>query len=528
MATGEISIGRFRLDLARHELRRDQTLVRLGSRALDILCVLAAAEGALVTKDELMARVWPGVVVTENNIHVHISALRRALEENGDGESRIITVPGRGYRLLLHARETPVGDKPAGGRGLPVPHEPSLAVLPFLNFSADREQEYFADGIAEDIITALSRYPSLFVIARSSCFTYKGRTVDVKQVGRELGVRYVLEGSLRKAGNRIRVSAQLVEAETGNHLWAERYDQELADIFAVQDEITHVVTIAIAPAIAAAELRRAMRKPPDSIEAWVAYQRGLWHLGKATGEDNLLAMQFFRQAIDLDPSFSGAYAGLAIARATAADFQGRYLAETENAVEALARQAVALDPANSEARTTLASVLYRRGDYDGGLVEANGALAISPNLAHAYGVLGAILVFSGQPQRGLAALERNIRLDPRGPQRVIRLNQIALGLYFSREYEAAVEVAKEVIRTYPDYPHSYRWLAAALGQLGRIDEAKPALKRAIETAPGAFEMFVLQGLPWLRPEDHRHMLEGLHKAGYPPASIEAPTGLTCP
>jgi adenylate cyclase len=228
----------------------------------------------------------------------------------------------------------------------------------------------------------------------------------------------------------------------------------------------------------------------------------------------LLAAKFFQRAIKLDPTFSGAYGGLAIARATAADFQGRRLSETADAVEALARQAVALDPANSEARSTLASVLYRRGDYDGGLAEVERSLATSPNLAHAHGVLGAILVFSGRPKQGLAALERSIRRDPRGPQRVIRLNQIAVGLYYSREYEAAVEMAKQVIREYPHYPQSYRWLAAALGQLDRIDEATKVLEEAIAIAPATFDMFVHQGVPWIRQEDHTHMLEGLQKAGW--------------
>ena len=180
--------------------------------------------------------------------------------------------------------------------------------------SGDPEQEFFSDGLAEDIITALSRYPSLFVVARNSSFTYKGRAVDVKEVGRDLGVRYVLEGSLRKAGNRIRVTAQLVEAETGKHVWAERYDRELADIFAVQDEITEAVTIALAPAIADAERQRAMRKPPDSLDAWAAYQRGLWHLEKNTEDDNTLAEEFFQQAVELDPNFPGGHTGLAYAQ----------------------------------------------------------------------------------------------------------------------------------------------------------------------------------------------------------------------
>ena len=203
-----------------------------------------------------------------------------------------IAEPMQAWRIRLDGCESASATQSArltSEPGSPLPDKPSIAVLPFQNMSGDPEQEYFADGIAEDIITALSRYRSLFVIARNSSFTYKGRAVDVKQVGRDLGVRYVLEGSVRKSGNRVRVTAQLIEAETGDHVWAERYDRELADIFAVQDEITQATTIAIAPAIADAEQQRAMRKPPASLDAWGAYQRGLWHLSRASAEDDALA-----------------------------------------------------------------------------------------------------------------------------------------------------------------------------------------------------------------------------------------------
>jgi adenylate cyclase len=216
---------------------------------------------------------------------------------------------------IAEVRHTP-------GTTLALPDKPSIAVLPFTNMSADPEQEFFADGIAEDVTTALSRYPSLFVIARNSSFTYKGRAVTAKQIGRELGVRYVLEGSLRKSGDRIRVTAQLVEAETGNHVWAERYDRDLADIFAMQDEITEAVTIAIAPAIDQAERQRAMRSPPESLDTWAAYQRGLWHLEKNTADDITLASRFFRQAVDLDPNFPGGHTGLAYAQRQAAIRRG--------------------------------------------------------------------------------------------------------------------------------------------------------------------------------------------------------------
>ncbi len=397
---------------------------------------------------------------------------------------------------------------------LSLPDKPSIAVLPFANMSNDPEQEFFADGIAEDVITALSRYPSLFVIARNSCFTYKGRAVDVKQVGRELGVRYVLEGSLRKSGNRIRVTAQLVEAETGNHLWAERYDRDLADIFAVQDEITTAVTIAIAPAVAEAEQQRAMRKPPQNLDAWAAYQRGLWHVGKASADDNALAQRFFQQSIDLDPGFAGGYKGLAFAQCqAAATFSTRGITETQSSAEALACRAVALDAGDAEARSYLGRALWLRGDHEGAPAEAERALTMSPNLAFAHGVRGASLIFSGRLTEGLAAVQTAIRLDPRDPFLATHLNRMILGLYFSGEYVGTIEAAKPAIRSYPDYPNYYRWLAAAFGQTGRTEEAKEALDKAIAIAPAAFDMYVRR-VPWMRPEDHAHMLEGLRKAGW--------------
>jgi adenylate cyclase len=399
---------------------------------------------------------------------------------------------------------------------LPLPDKPSIAVLPFTNMSPEPEQEFFADGIAEDIITALSRYPSLFVIARNSCFTYKGRAVDVKQIGRELGVRYLLEGSVRKSGYRIRVTAQLVEAESGKQVWAERYDRDLDDIFVLQDEITEAVTIAMAPAIADAEQHRALRKPPGSLDAWAAYQRGLWHLSKYTVNDVALAQSFFQQAIDSDPSFSGGYGGLAVAQIQAADFHTLGLPpETLSSAERLARQAVAIDGADAEARSRLGWALCRRGDYEGARAETERALSMSPNLALAHAVLGQTLVFSGRPEEGVAALRISIRLDPRAPELRFRLNQVALGLYFSGKYEAAVEAAKRAIRSYPDFPNAYRWLAAALGQMGRTAEAKEALEQAIAIAPSLFDMYVRGRVPWTRPEDRAHMLDGLRKAGMP-------------
>jgi adenylate cyclase len=439
------------------------------------------------------------------------SMLDLAFEDIGEPELKNIARPVRVFRVGAKRVVQP-SEPPAA---LPLPDKPSVAVLPFTNMSSDPEQEFFADGIAEDVITALSRFPSLFVIARNSCFTYKGRAVDVKQVGRELGVRYVLEGSLRKAGSRIRVTVQLIEAESSKHVWAERYDRDLADIFAVQDEITEAVTIAIAPAIAGAEQQRALRKPNGSLDAWAAYQRGLWHAGKASAEDNALAQKFFQQAIDRDPNFAGGYKGLALAQTQSAFVYGtRNLSEGLRSAEALARRAVALDGADAEARSALGRTLWVKGDYEGARTEAERALATSPNLADAHGTLAAALIFAGRPREGLVALERSLRLEPRGPTSATRLQQIAISLYFCHEYEAAIAAAKRTIRLYPEFPNTYRWLAAALGQTGPPEEAREALEKAISFAPADFDMYVRQRVPWHRLEDYAHMLEGLRKAGW--------------
>jgi adenylate cyclase len=456
----------------------------------------------------------PGGICTSVRVQEDAAGkLDLVFEDMGEQALKNIARPVRTYRV--RGTEVPSGAMGTIQPSLALPDKPSIAVLPFTNTSSDHEQEFFSDGIAEDIITALSRYPSLFVIARNSSFTYKGRAVDVKQVGHELGVRYVLEGGLRKSGNRIRVTAQLVEADTGKHVWAERYDRDLADIFAVQDEITEAVTIAIAPAIAEAEQHRAMRRPPGSLDAWAAYQRGLWHWSKFSAEDNAVAQKFFQQAIDLDLSFGGGYRGLAIAQLQAAGgFQTRNLAEILNSAEALARRAVALDSGDAEARSVFSDVLRSRGDYEGALAEAERALAISPNLASAHATLGAALIFSGEPKEGLAALETSIRLEPHGPMLSSRLNRLALGLYFSGEYAAAVEAARRAVRSNPDYPMPYRWLAAALGQMGRTAEAREVLAKAIAAAPASFDMHVRNRVPWMRPVDHAHMVEGLRRAGW--------------
>ena len=332
------------------------------------------------------------------------------VEDLGDQALKNIAQKVHVFRVL--AQETAMPET-----ALPLPEKPSIAVLPFQNMSGDPEQEYFADGIAEDVITLLSKSRGLFVIARKSTFTYKGRAIDVKTVGRELGVRYVLEGSVRKAGNRVRVTAQLIEAATGGHLWAERYDRDLTDIFAVQDEITASVSAAILPTMERSERERAARKPPESLDAWECYHRGLWHQAKVDAAENALARGFLERAIALDPSFAAAYAALAQTYLfEVALFRLRHEGQTPlaRAVEH-ARRSLALDPTAVAGHCALAIALLRMGRHNDAMAEADLAVSLDPNSAWAHAYQGFTRAFGGRPGEAVEPLKTAMRLSPFDP-----------------------------------------------------------------------------------------------------------------
>ena len=433
-----------------------------------------------------------------------------SFEDTGEQQLKNIARQVRVYRVRFDGAA-----KPAPTLPLPLPSKPSLAVLALENMTGDPEQEYLGDGIAEDIITMLSRSQSLFVIARNSSFTYKGRAVDIKQIARELGVRYVLEGSVRRGGNQIRITAQLVDAVTSNHLWAERYDRDLTDVFAVQDEITEAVATAIEPTVAQMERHRAVRKPPESLGAWEAYQRGLWHMGCVGATENEAAKRFLRRSIDLDPCFAAARAQLALAILFgSALYQTMSIAKAVDEALPVARKAIALDPLGAAGHSSIGSARLFQGDHEGMLAAVHQALAISPNYALAHHQLGVALLYSGRPREAIEPIRKAIRLDPHDQIQINRLSQIVIAHYFLREYEAAAKTAKEAIRSYPDHPIAYRWLAASLGQVGHLDQAKRTLEKAIAVNPKSFDTVVRQRIPWMRVEDYEHMLEGLRKAGW--------------
>jgi adenylate cyclase len=429
-------------------------------------------------------------------------------DDTGEQQLKNIMRPVRVYRVRFDGAAKSAPE-------LPLPSKPSIAVLAFQNMSGDPEQEYFADGIAEDIITMLSRSHSLFVIARNSSFTYKGRAVDVKQVGRELGVRYVLEGSVRRGGNRVRITAQLVDAVTGNHLWAERYDRDLTDIFVIQDEITEAIAIVIEPTIAQMERFKASRKPPHSLGAWEAYQRGLWHLAHVGADELKAAMGFFRRAIELDPNFASAYAQLTLTIASLVLlYATTSIEQAIKEIGPLVEKATSLDRTDVHAYLARFSLPFLRGDREDALAAAQEAVGFSPNNPLAHWDLATALMMCTRYREAIASLKTSMRLDPKIPSNYLRMSAIAQCHYLMKEYDVASGIAKETLRHYPEHPLSLRHLAASLAQSGHLDEAREILKRAMSLYPNFFDMFVRRRAPWVPLASYEHMLEGLRKAGW--------------
>ncbi|MGR8950694.1 MAG: adenylate/guanylate cyclase domain-containing protein [Gammaproteobacteria bacterium] len=399
------------------------------------------------------------------------------------------------------------------GGALSLPDRPSIAVLPFVNMSNDPEQEYFADGITEDIITALSKYRWFFVIARNSSFAYKDRAVDVKQVAHELGVRYVLEGSVRKAGDRVRVTAQLIEADSGNHQWAERYDREYADIFSIQDEITESVVGAIEPELQMGEGRRAAQKIAINLDAYECCMRALWYHHQFTPEENLEAETWERRSIGLDAKFARAHVYLA--RTLSGRCWWGWSKDVKQdlaAAYAAAQHAVELDDRDPYSHFIFANTSMQTGRHRQALVEAQRAIDLSPNFALAHMALGLSRIFIGHFAEALDPLLRCLRLSPQDPMAFEFKSLIALSHYQLGNYKEAVYFAESALRSRRIYT-VMRTLAASLGQLGRIEEAGVALAEMERIKPTDAEGHWDITNAYANPDHAKHVVEGLRKAG---------------
>ncbi len=525
----------YTLDIACNSLRAADRDIALRPKSFEVLRYLLENASRVVTKHELMKAIWPNIIVTDQVLTHCVAEVRQAI---GDGDQAIIkTIPRRGYRFAapvvrgaasavtpaVPGREAaPSASLDSAPRSQSSPDRPSVAVLPFANLSGDPQQDYFSDGMTEDIITELSRFSELLVIARNSSFQYKGKAVDIRQVGRELGALYILEGSVRRSGDRIRITAQLIDATTGTHRWAERYDRELHDAFAVQDEMARTIVVLLAAHVNRAEIERALLKPPAAWEAYEYYLRGaetffLVHYQSRRSKALLYeARRLLEQSLTIDPDYARAAEMLSRTHLYAYYelFDGDYLSPPalDRALE-LAQTAVRLDPRLPQAHAQLGYVLLYKRRHDAAIAEFERAFALNPNfIDYRY---AAALIFVGEPARAIEVLELNIRLDPFRPW---PFQFMGGACYMLKRYGEAVRWLRESVSRLPNSQLPHLMLASAYAQFGQLEEARAEAAEVLRINPGfTIESWKPILLLHKDPKDVEHRTDGLRKAGLPEA-----------
>jgi adenylate cyclase len=512
----------YTLDIVLNSLRTADREIALRRKSFELLRYLLENLDRLVTKDELFKAIWPNVVVTDESLAHCVSEVRQAI---GDSKQTIIaTVPRRGYRFVApvlrvatSAAAAPGSDSGTRSRA-PPPDRPSVAVLPFANLSGDPQQDYFSDGITEDITTELSRFSELLVIARNSTFQYKGKAIDIRHVGQDLGARYILEGSIRRSGGRIRIAAQLIDARTGAHRWAERYDRELHDVFAVQDEVARAIVATLAAHVNRAETERALLKSPAAWEAYEYYLRGteafFLHVTRRTKGSLDDARRLLEQSLAIDPNYARAAAMLSWTRLHGylQPFDSDYHSSgaLDRAFE-LAQSAVHLDPRLPQARAQLGQVLVYKHQHAAAMAEFERAFALNPNLIDFR--FAAALIYAGDAARAIEVLEAIIRLDPFPPSPTFA--SMAVAHYMLKRYGDAARWCRECISRQPRQQWPHVTLACAYAQLGQLEEARAAAAEVLQINPG----FTIESSERTRvykdPKDLEHYLDGMRKAGLP-------------
>jgi TolB-like protein/Flp pilus assembly protein TadD len=508
------------VDTDRRELRRGGDLRPVEPQVFDLLEFLIRNRDRVVSRDDLLAAIWNGRIVSESTLASRINAARTAIGDNGEDQRLIRTLLRKGIRFVGAVREEQkpeaagvtaiVAEKPEGT--LPLPDRPSIAVLPLANMSADPEQDYFADGISEDIITGLSKLRWFFVIARNSSFTYKGRAVDIRQVGRELGVRYVLEGSVRRGGNRVRITAQLIDAVSGKHLWADRYDGELTDIFALQDEITRKVMAAIEPKLMEAEGIRSQNRSPEDLGAWDMLIRASSLFWRLTKDESQAAIALLKQLIERHPLYAPARGMLAFVLLVSRQGGWHMMEPQITQAASLAARAVELDDADPWAHLALGFVAFTRRRTDEAVEEFQRALDLNPNFAAAHGFLGCALAFDARSDQAVDHIEQAIRMSPHDPQNALLNAALAAAHYQAGRYAEAVGIARKAIRQRFELTNGHRIYVASLAQAGLLEEARAALARLQVLHPENSIAWIERNVPYT-PGPMARFLEGFRKAG---------------
>jgi adenylate cyclase len=511
------------LDTGTRDLRHGDAPVAIQPRVFDLLAYLIENRQRVVSKDDLVAAVWDGRIVSDTALFTRINAARTAVGDSGEAQRLIKTLPGKGLRFVGAVREeqsaTPAAEAEKPTPTLPLPDRLSIAVLPFDNLSGDKGQDYFSDGTTEDIITELSRFSELFVIARNSSFQYKGKAIDVRQVGRELGVRYVLLGSIRREGGRVRISAQLADAVTGTQRWAERYDRQIEDVFAVQDEVARTIVAIIAAHVNKAEIERTINKAPTTWHSYDYYLRAADTFASFSSSWKATELyevrRLLEQSIAIDPNYARAHAALSRTHLAAwiNALDGDYLnpAALDRAYQ-LALRAVQLDPNLPQARAHLAHALVRRREHEAAVAEFERAMALNPNFTDDR--FAEVLGFAGHWARAIEAVERHMRLDPFYPP--LATCRLGLAHYMLEQYAQALPLLRECAFRAPNQRAGHLWLAATYAQLGKMNEARAKAAEVLRVDPKfTIERAQALLLPFKRAEDAEHFFDGLRKAGLP-------------
>jgi TolB-like protein/Tfp pilus assembly protein PilF len=506
------------LDAELRELTRDGGRIPIQPQVFDLLLFLVENRDRVVSKDDLIAGVWDNRAVSDSALNSRINAARKAVQDDGKAQRLIRTVPRKGFRFVGDCAQVTPESKPApvesdAGTVAVVSDRPAIAVLAFKNMSDDAEQEYFCDGISEDILTALSKVRWFLVIARNSSFTYKGRNVPIRHIADELRVRYVVEGSVRKAGDRVRILAQLNDAATSSHIWTEQFDRKLVDVFAVQDEITNAIVAAVEPQIYAAENFRARRKPPASMDAWDLSMRALSHYWRITHEDHVTAQALLEKAIAIDPNYGQAQALLAASHLFGAHLGWTEFAKAVPIAERAAVAAVQLDREDAWAHTALGSVYFSTRRLDDALSEYETALQLNPNFCLAQGYYALALSYAGRHEDSFEAAQRTIRLSPRDPALAIYYAIAGYARFLSRRYDEAIALAREAIRHRGDLTGAYRVLVVSASMSGDAATAEMALAELLRVQPSISLAWAATQLPWQNEADREHFLEGCRRAG---------------
>ena len=519
----KLAFENYALDIAKRELRRGGEPVALEPQVFDLLVYVIRNRDRVVSKDDLVEAVWGGRIVSDSTLTTRINAMRKALGDSGEKQRLIRTVARKGIRFVGAViegatAEPTVAEFAPGPPALTLPDKPSIAVLPFQNMSGDPEQEYFADGMVEEIITALSRFHWFFVIARNSTFTYKDRAVDVKRVAQDLGVRYVLEGSVRKAGQTVRITGQLIDAATGAHLWADRFDGDVANVFELQDKVAINVVIAIEPRLKAAEIERAKRKPTENLDAYDLYLRSLTPFYAVTRESMAESLQLLYRAMDKAPHFPVAIARAALIypwRST----QGWMTSRQDEAKEAirLARLAIELDRDDPDAMYMAGAVLvFYATDVDIGLSLIDRSIEMNGNCAHAWMYSGRSRAYVGDHEAAIDHLTRAQRLSPRDPSMRSMLVMKAFAHMFEERFEKAIEYASHSLGEHRRISAPYRVLAACYAHLGQMAKAQEAARQVLELDPDySIAAVASTGFAAFQNPKAGVYIDGMRKAGIP-------------